>query len=143
MSALRAVFKTHLPLSSVRIGTHSIAAVKTERPLTIFQLSNNTALTCRRSVSNTVQSSPDKVEEARKVKEGDEAEEDQGPVKFTTSRAAAWRAEHTWKGSDEDVPEIQPLVVSLSMAALLVYFCLLREENDVDQKLVKDLEDYL
>ncbi|XP_039290611.1 uncharacterized protein LOC111052043 isoform X3 [Nilaparvata lugens] len=141
MSALRAVFKTHLPLSSVRIGTHSIAAVKTERPLTIFQLSNNTAPTCRRSVSSTVQSSPDK--ERSQVKEGDEDEEDQGPVKFTTSRAATWKAEHTWKGSDEDVPEIQPLVVSLSMAALLVYFCLLREENDVDQKLVKDLEDYL
>ncbi|RZF35235.1 hypothetical protein LSTR_LSTR009359 [Laodelphax striatellus] len=139
MSALRAVFKTHLPLAGMRLHTQTNPAIRVDGCLKFSQQTNVSALSPCRSVS-TVQSATDKI---KRNEDGEEEEENNEPVKFTTSKAANWRAEHTWRGTDEDIPPIQPMVVSLSVGALLVYFFYLREENDVDQKLIKDLDDLL
>merc|ERR1712098_107102 len=57
-----------------------------------------------------------------------------GPVKFTSS--AAYRMPGTvFNEKSEDDFAYQPLFVGGSVLAFLIYFCILREENDVDQKL--------
>lgn len=70
------------------------------------------------------------------------AESDDEPVKFSTSKAAIWRASQTYgdpNPPDKKPPASQPFVVLGSIAALLLYFCVLREENDTDLHLSKSL----
>jgi len=55
------------------------------------------------------------------------------PIKFTTSKASQWTAKDTHGGGNDDMPRLQPLVVSLSVGIFLLYFCVLREENDIDE----------
>lgn len=58
------------------------------------------------------------------------------PVKFSTSEAAKWKAVYSRKGdAEDDSPPSQPFIVSLSLAAFLLYFLVLRESNDIDIKL--------
>nr|CAD7425681.1 unnamed protein product [Timema monikensis] len=66
-------------------------------------------------------------------------EPDMAPVKFTTSKAATWKAVETRGGGEDDWPWFQSYVISLSVGIFLIYFCILREENDVDQDLSKSL----
>ena len=69
---------------------------------------------------------------------------DDSPVKFTTSKAAAWRASQSYGDPtppSERAPPSQPFVVLGSLFAVLVYFCILREENDTDMHLSKPLFD--
>jgi hypothetical protein len=55
------------------------------------------------------------------------------PIKFTTSKAAEWKASSTHGGAvNPDMPWIQPYVVSFSTAIFLIYFLALREESDID-----------
>lgn len=61
------------------------------------------------------------------------------PVKFSTSQAAKWRAEHTRSGSGTRVPVAQPYIVNLSVVVFMLYFCILREENDIDEQLSGNL----
>ncbi|XP_066996154.2 ubiquinol-cytochrome c reductase complex assembly factor 4 [Anabrus simplex] len=67
-------------------------------------------------------------------------DEDNKPLKFTSSQASSWKAKHS-RGAmdDDDKPWYQGLVVSLSTGVFLLYFCVLREENDVDEELGKSL----
>lgn len=39
-------------------------------------------------------------------------------------------------------PEYSPYIVHVSLAAFLIYFCILREENDIDDLLKRDLFDH-
>ncbi|XP_014240729.1 uncharacterized protein LOC106661695 [Cimex lectularius] len=58
------------------------------------------------------------------------------PVKFSTSKASKWKAEFSRRGtSKEESPWFEPLAVGASAAVFLIYFCVLREENDIDEKL--------
>jgi len=67
---------------------------------------------------------------------GDGFEDLDKPIKFTTSKAAAWKAVSTHGGFvDEDMPWFQPYVVSFSTAIFLLYFLALREENDIDEQM--------
>nr|CAD7594905.1 unnamed protein product [Timema genevievae] len=66
---------------------------------------------------------------------------DMVPLKFTTSKAATWKAVETRGGEEDDWPWFQSYVISLSVGIFLIYFCILREENDVDQDLSKSLYD--
>ncbi|KAJ8897670.1 hypothetical protein PR048_003020 [Dryococelus australis] len=69
-------------------------------------------------------------------------EEDIEPVKFSTSRAATWKAKQTRSGGrDDDAPPYQPIVVSFSLAVFLLYFCVFREENDIDEEISRPLFD--
>ncbi|KZC05728.1 hypothetical protein WN55_04668, partial [Dufourea novaeangliae] len=60
------------------------------------------------------------------------------PVKYSTSPAAKWPA--NGYNPSQDVPKYQGIIVSLSVTIFLVYFCILREENDIDQKLTKNMD---
>ncbi|XP_036230147.1 uncharacterized protein [Bactrocera oleae] len=63
------------------------------------------------------------------------------PIKFFGSQAATWRARDTRSGGSEDMLWFQPYVISGSLAAFLLYFCVLREENDIDKRLEGNLFD--
>lgn len=60
-------------------------------------------------------------------------------MKYFGSEAAKWPARYTLRGVDDDMPTYQPAVVIISMIAFLTYFCILREESDIDHKLGKSL----
>jgi hypothetical protein len=56
------------------------------------------------------------------------------PIKFSTSDARTWKA----RGNlyiENKAPPYQPFVVVLSVGAVLLYFCVLREENDLDDEM--------
>lgn len=40
----------------------------------------------------------------------------------------------------ENMPDYQPPIVLISLAVFLIYFCILREENDIDELLYVDLD---
>lgn len=65
------------------------------------------------------------------------------PVKFAGSPASAWVARKARQGSVpfENVPWFQTYAVCGSVAIFLIYFCILREENDIDLELGKSLYD--
>jgi len=73
-------------------------------------------------------------------KSSKEFEELDKPIQFTSSKASEWRAQQSFGGTiPEDTPDIQPISVMLSIAAFLIYFCVLREENDIDEEMKKSL----
>ncbi|KAF6206101.1 hypothetical protein GE061_017326 [Apolygus lucorum] len=65
------------------------------------------------------------------------------PVKYSASKAAAWKAEFSRSGdsSDNEPAWFQTYAVTGSVAVFLVYFCILREESDIDDKLMVPLYD--
>lgn len=77
------------------------------------------------------------------TQKGNEEEDLDKPIQYSTSKAATWKAEQSFSGREkEDIsPWYQPIVVCLSLAVFLIYFAILREENDVDEKLGMSLYD--
>ncbi|XP_066292155.1 ubiquinol-cytochrome c reductase complex assembly factor 4-like [Branchiostoma lanceolatum] len=74
---------------------------------------------------------------ARKTEEPP-VEEDPGPVKFTTSKGAQWRVAQTMNlNRHRPVRKIVP--VSLTLTAILLYFCVFRKETWLDDELDKNL----
>ncbi|XP_055917952.1 uncharacterized protein LOC129950141 [Eupeodes corollae] len=65
------------------------------------------------------------------------------PIKFFGSGAASWRAKDTRSGGADEALWYQQYVISGSVAIFLIYFCILREENDIDQKLEGSLYDHI
>merc|ERR1711988_1475506 len=65
------------------------------------------------------------------------------PVKFTTSPAFNVNPQTAGgiRTEDDDTPWFQGPVIAFSMAAFLIYFTMLREENDVDMQLSGRLYD--
>lgn len=64
------------------------------------------------------------------------------PIKFFGSEAAKWTAQQTRSGqSKEKQLWFQPYVVMGSLLVFMLYFCVLREESDVDGELGKSLYD--
>ncbi|XP_028174215.1 uncharacterized protein LOC114362853 [Ostrinia furnacalis] len=64
------------------------------------------------------------------------------PIKFSTSPAARKTTIPVIrKPSKNDMPWYQPFCVTGSLAVFLIYFCVLREENDVDLEFNKTLYD--
>ncbi|CAO1423576.1 unnamed protein product [Diamesa serratosioi] len=65
------------------------------------------------------------------------------PIKFVGSAAASWNAKTGRAGNVDPhiVPWFQPYVVVGSVAVFLIYFCYLREENDLDRELEASLFD--
>lgn len=80
---------------------------------------------------------PSCIRYSNQKKENAEEIDFEKPVKFSTSPAASWKAEASFTGrADADItPWYQPYVVSLSVAAFMIYFCILREESDIDHEL--------
>lgn len=79
-------------------------------------------------------SSPAKPTESRNLNE---------PNKFVGSAAASWTSKQGRMGSVdyEKIPWFQMYAVVGSVAIFLIYFCILREENDIDLELEKSLYD--
>uniref|UniRef100_A0A2S2NX43 Uncharacterized protein n=1 Tax=Schizaphis graminum TaxID=13262 RepID=A0A2S2NX43_SCHGA len=66
------------------------------------------------------------------------------PVKYTTSPAHDWKAQHSRIGSKAEFgPWYEPHAVSLSLIVFMIYFFILREENDLDLLLDKPLSETL
>ncbi|XP_026490817.1 uncharacterized protein LOC113396946 [Vanessa tameamea] len=64
------------------------------------------------------------------------------PIKFSTSNAARKNVQSVFrKKTPESMPWYQPFSVVGSIAVFLIYFCILREENDVDLEFNKTLYD--
>jgi hypothetical protein len=58
------------------------------------------------------------------------------PIKYSASRASQWKAEYSREGiPDSDMPWFQPYIVLGSVLTFLLYFTVLREENDIDLSL--------
>ncbi|XP_055529450.1 uncharacterized protein LOC129721193 [Wyeomyia smithii] len=68
----------------------------------------------------------------------------QEPIKYFGSPTARWKAEHTRSGPiNEHAPWYQPYVVIASVSVFLIYFCILREENNIDRDLERSLYDHI
>ncbi|ALC40895.1 CG30373 [Drosophila busckii] len=65
------------------------------------------------------------------------------PIQFFGSQAATWRARDTRSGGSEESLWYQPYVISASLAIFLAYFCILREESDIDLRLEGNLYDHV
>ncbi|XP_012545896.2 uncharacterized protein LOC119628355 [Bombyx mori] len=63
------------------------------------------------------------------------------PVKFSTSRAASRGPVPLISKINDDMPWYQPYVVIGSVAIFMLYFCVLREESDIDREFDKTLYD--
>lgn len=64
------------------------------------------------------------------------------PLKYTTSPASDWKASHSRIGSKAEFgPWYEPHLVIFSLVGFMVYFFILREENDIDLMLEKPLSD--
>ncbi|XP_026754773.1 uncharacterized protein LOC113514881 [Galleria mellonella] len=63
------------------------------------------------------------------------------PIKFTTSAAARKTALPVFRKPIANMPWYQPYSVVGSVAVFLIYFCILREESDIDQEFDKTLYD--
>ncbi|XP_022916783.1 uncharacterized protein [Onthophagus taurus] len=66
-------------------------------------------------------------------------DEDDKPIKYSMSPASKWKAEQTRSGNKNQRLWYEPYVVIASLSAMLIYFCVLREENDIDLELQKSL----
>lgn len=62
------------------------------------------------------------------------------PVKFSSS-GAIYGLAHIKQAKLDTMPWYQGLVCSFSVAVFLIYFCILREENDIDLEFDKTLND--
>lgn len=72
--------------------------------------------------------------------EAGSSKDDDKPVTYSTSKAAAWKAEQSFRSPNYDkIPEAQRWSVLASLTAFLLYFLVLREENDFDEYLARPL----
>uniref|UniRef100_A0A182MP43 Uncharacterized protein n=1 Tax=Anopheles culicifacies TaxID=139723 RepID=A0A182MP43_9DIPT len=66
------------------------------------------------------------------------------PIKYFGSQASRWTAQRSREGpKGQDIPWFQPYVVNFSVAVFLIYFCILREENDIDEGLGRSLFEHV
>ncbi|KNC20915.1 hypothetical protein FF38_00313, partial [Lucilia cuprina] len=80
---------------------------------------------------------------ASKQRTQTDEEVDNEPIKFFGSQAATWRAKDTRSGGSDEHLWYQPYVISASLAVFLLYFCVLREESDIDLKLEGSLFEHV
>lgn len=64
------------------------------------------------------------------------------PVKYSTSKAKTWDSINSFTSvTSRTQPTSQPFIVAISTFIFLAYFILIREENDLDKKVSKPLEE--
>lgn len=61
------------------------------------------------------------------------------PIKFSQSPAKSYKASVTRSGVEEPRLWYEPFVILGSLTIFLIYFCVLREENDIDKELSRSL----
>lgn len=72
-----------------------------------------------------------------------EEEAHNNPVAYFGSNAAILKAAESHSGGADKRLWYEPLVISGSIAIFMIYFCILREENDIDEKLEGNLFDHV
>lgn len=63
------------------------------------------------------------------------------PIDYLSSPAAQWKAQWSAAGGVDDSPWFERWIVLACITVFMVYFCILREENDIDQQLSTPLFD--
>ena len=66
------------------------------------------------------------------------AEQDK-PLPFTSSQASSWNSMNSFRPPERDAPWYEKISVLLSTSIFLLYFCVFREENDLDAHIYKSL----
>ncbi|CAH1794683.1 unnamed protein product [Owenia fusiformis] len=61
------------------------------------------------------------------------------PIKYSASAARQWQSQNTFGAPIGKWPWYQPYVLAISTAVFLLYFCVFREENDLDMELGESL----
>lgn len=61
------------------------------------------------------------------------------PIKFSTSPAAKKTTAPVLRRTNIEMPWYQPYSIVGSLTVFLIYFCILREENDIDKEFDKTL----
>jgi hypothetical protein len=77
------------------------------------------------------------------ITEIEDDEDLEKPIKYSTTKAYNMRSDEYRLGDLDDSPWYQSHCVFLSITVFLIYFCILREENDIDLLLDYNLEDTL
>ncbi|XP_071870720.1 uncharacterized protein [Bombus fervidus] len=72
-----------------------------------------------------------------KKKDEDDDDYDK-PYKFSTSKAATYPARYTIDGRIR--PNYEGIIIGLSLTAFFIYFGILREENDIDEAMMKNID---
>jgi len=65
------------------------------------------------------------------------------PVQYSNTEANDWKAYDTFLAEENARPKYQFLILTASWVVFLVYFLILREENDIDEHLSTSLYDHL
>lgn len=113
-------------MTIVSVGNLTLRSRCLHQFSTCFRLIGDSS---RRWASSSKSRTPDDIEH----------EEDK-PVVYSTSKAAQWKAQHSFRPMiKHEPPAVQRYSVILSTAAFLIYFCILREENDLDEILDRPL----
>ncbi|XP_059613646.1 uncharacterized protein LOC132259862 [Phlebotomus argentipes] len=81
-----------------------------------------------------------KTKKPRKKASKHDQQEDMA-VKYTESQAGLWAAEQSRTGPKAAGVWYQPYVIVASLVVFMLYFCVIREENDIDLELQKSLYD--
>lgn len=84
-----------------------------------------------------------KIVSSNSTSSSSETEENNKPIQYFGSDAAVWRAKNTRSGGSDEHLWYQPYVISASLAIFLLYFCVLREESDIDLKLEGNLYEHV
>ncbi|KAI4456828.1 protein ccsmst1 [Holotrichia oblita] len=66
-------------------------------------------------------------------------DEENKPIKYTATPAMKWQAKYSRIGTMDIRLWYEPYVIIISISIFLIYFCILREENDIDADLAKSL----
>jgi len=96
----------------------------------------NSKLTINHQIAASLGSKPG--QPVRESGQDDHIEKD-APVKYTTSKAHEHSPFDTFLHSKTKFPWYQPPIVLVSTVVFLIYFCILREENDIDDELSRSL----
>jgi len=72
-----------------------------------------------------------------------EDDEYEKPIQYSTTKAFNMKTDEYRLGQFDDAPWYQSHCVFLSIVAFLTYFCILREENDIDLLLDSNLDESL
>lgn len=70
-----------------------------------------------------------------------ETTEPDKPVDFLQSPAASWKAQYSSAGIENNAPWQEMWSILFSVGVFMIYFCVLREENDIDDKISQPLYD--
>lgn len=61
------------------------------------------------------------------------------PIVYSASPASKWQAKHSRMGTNAERLRYEPHIVLISLTVFMIYFCVLREESDIDKEFEQTL----